>query len=101
MTSKEAVLELICEAKSVNRDEGRVCFLRKIIKQDLEQLEKLKKDLQYLQDNGAAIFMFPRSKETRVILGFDMTDCPSEVENKKEILENAMNNIKEMWNCEK
>lgn len=31
MTSKEAVLELICEAKSVNRDDGRVCFLRKVI----------------------------------------------------------------------
>ena len=43
MTSKEAVLELICEAKSVNRDDGRVCFLRKIIEKDLETLEILKK----------------------------------------------------------
>ena len=42
MTSKEAVLELICEAKSVNRDEGRVCFLRKIIEEDLETSEILK-----------------------------------------------------------
>ena len=42
MTSKEAVLELICEAKSVNRDEGRVSFLRKIIEKDLETLEILK-----------------------------------------------------------
>ena len=42
MTSKEAVLELICEAKSVNRDDGRVCFLRKIIEKDLEVLEILK-----------------------------------------------------------
>ena len=41
MTSKEAVLELICEAKSVNRDEGRVCFLRKIIEKDLDRLEEL------------------------------------------------------------
>ena len=42
MTSKEAVLELICEAKSVNRDEGRVCFLRKTIEKDLETSEVLK-----------------------------------------------------------
>ena len=42
MTSKEAILELICEAKSVNRDDGRVCFLRKTIEKDLEQLEQLK-----------------------------------------------------------
>ena len=43
MTSKEAILELICEAKSVNIDERRVCFLRKIIEKDLEVLEILKK----------------------------------------------------------
>ena len=42
MTSEEAVLELICEAKSVNRDDGRVCFLRKIIEKDLETSEILK-----------------------------------------------------------
>ena len=41
MTSKEAILELICEAKSVNIDERRVCFLRKIIEKDLELLEQL------------------------------------------------------------
>lgn len=43
MTSKEAVLELICEAKSVNRDEGRVSFLRKIIEKDLEIVECFRK----------------------------------------------------------
>lgn len=42
MTSKEAILELICEAKSVNIDEGRICFLRNIIEKDLEILEILK-----------------------------------------------------------
>ena len=42
MTSKEAVLELICEAKSLNRDDGRVCFLRKIIEKDFETSEILK-----------------------------------------------------------
>ena len=43
MTSKEAVLELICEAKSVNIDERRICFLRKIIEKDLDQLEEYRK----------------------------------------------------------
>ena len=45
MTSKEAILELICEAKSVNIDEGRICFLRNIIEKDLEILEILKNNL--------------------------------------------------------
>ena len=45
MTSKEAILELICEAKSVNIDEGRICFLRNIIEEDLEILEILKNNL--------------------------------------------------------
>ena len=43
VTSKEAVLELICEAKSVNIDERRVCFLRKIIEKDLDLLEEYRK----------------------------------------------------------
>ena len=43
MTSKEAVLELICEAKSLNRDDGRVCFLRKIIEEDLDLFEEYRK----------------------------------------------------------
>ena len=43
MTSKEAVLELICEAKSVNIDEGRICFLRSIIEKDLDLLEEYRK----------------------------------------------------------
>lgn len=44
MTSKEAVLELICEAKSVNFDNGRICFLRKLIEKDLEVLEIFKNE---------------------------------------------------------
>ena len=43
MTSKEAVLELICEAKSANIEEGRICFLRSIIEKDLEILECFRK----------------------------------------------------------
>ena len=43
MTSKEAVLEVMCEAKSVNTDERRVCLLRKIIETVLVLLEEYKK----------------------------------------------------------
>ena len=43
MTSKEAVLELICEAKSVNIEEERICFLRNIIEKDLEIVECFRK----------------------------------------------------------
>ena len=43
MTSKEAVLELICEAKSANIEEGRIYFLRNIIEKDLEILECFRK----------------------------------------------------------
>ena len=43
MTSKEAVLELICEAKSVNVDNERICFLRGLIEKDLEILEEHRK----------------------------------------------------------
>lgn len=44
MTSKQAVLELICEAKSVNFDNDRICFLRRIIEKDLEILDILKNE---------------------------------------------------------
>ena len=50
MTSKEAVLELICEAKSANIDEGRVCFLRKTIEKDLDRLQELEKEYQDLKE---------------------------------------------------
>ena len=43
MTSKEAILELICEAKSVNIDERRLCFLRNIVEKDLDLLEEYRK----------------------------------------------------------
>ena len=50
MNSKEAVLELICEAKSTNIDEGRICFLRNIIEKDLDRLEELENQNQELKD---------------------------------------------------
>ena len=43
MTSLEAVLELICETKSANIDERRICFLRNIIEKDLEIVECFRK----------------------------------------------------------
>ena len=43
MTSKEVILELICEAKSVNIDEERICFLRNVVEKDLDLLEEYKK----------------------------------------------------------
>ena len=43
MSGLDAVVELICEAKSFNRDDRRVCFLRKVIEKDLELLKLLKK----------------------------------------------------------
>ena len=43
MTSKEAVLELICETKSANIEEERICFLRNIIEKDLEIVECFRK----------------------------------------------------------
>ena len=43
ITSKEAVLELIFEAKSANIEEKRICFLRNIIEKDLEILECFRK----------------------------------------------------------
>ena len=43
MESKEAVLELIIEAESLNRNDSRLCFLKNQIEKDLEILETLKK----------------------------------------------------------
>ena len=60
MNSKEAVLELICEAKSLNRDDGRVCFLRKIIEKDLEVLDILKRNI-FVADN--TIYATPNELE--------------------------------------
>ena len=44
MTSQEAILELICEAKSPNCNDKRISFLRRIIEEDLEILEILKNE---------------------------------------------------------
>lgn len=43
MNSKEALVELIVEAKSLNRNDSRLSFLRNEIEKDLEILECFKK----------------------------------------------------------
>ena len=43
MTSLEALVELIVEAKSLNRNDSRLSFLRNEIEKDLEILECFKK----------------------------------------------------------
>lgn len=53
--------------------------------------ERLKKDLLYLHQIGVGVYIFPNRK----ILGYDITDSPSEIENKKEILEDIIKNITE------
>ena len=51
--------------------------------------KRLKEDLLYLQKIGIGVYIFPKRK----ILGYDITDSPSEIENKKEILEDIINNM--------
>lgn len=43
MNSKEALVELIVEAKSLNRNDSRLSFLRNEIEKDLEIVECFKK----------------------------------------------------------
>ena len=83
MTSKEAVLELICEAKSVNIDEERICFLRNIIEKDLGLLEKLEKAF----DKACERLDWGCPEEQNLIDDFiDYFDC-----------ENCKNTEKECW----
>ena len=51
--------------------------------------KRLKEDLLYLQQIGIGVYIFPNRK----ILGYDITDFPSEIEIKKEILEDIINNM--------
>ena len=59
MNSIEAVLELIIEAESLNRNDSRLCFLRNQIEKDLEILEILKNESdnkRIIERNGIASF---------------------------------------------
>ena len=91
MTSKEAVLELICEAKSVNIDEGRVCFLRKTIEKDLDRLEKLEKTIELLKARVKMLETHhePRSRYYHLFIGGRVVLLSrEEYELLKEVLEN-------------
>ena len=70
MSSLEAVLELIIEAESLNRNDSRLCFLRRKIEKDLEILEILKKHI-YFSDKSRCIRMRDIYKRTT---SFDYED---------------------------
>lgn len=77
MKGKEALkkLCLLGQFKKVIFEQLKECV--SIIKQDLDRLEKLKKDLKYLATQKVERFQFPNGRE---ILGIDITNCPSNVE---------------------
>ena len=70
MSSLEAVLELIIEAESLNRNDSRLCFLRRKFEKDLEILEILKKHV-YFSDKSRCIRMRDIYKRTT---SFDYED---------------------------
>lgn len=53
-----------------------------------KKYKRLKKDLLYLQENSVEVYIFP---DGRKILGYDITNSPSEVEIK--ILEDTIKNM--------
>ena len=60
MRSKERLVELIVEAKSLNRNDSRLSFLRNEIEKDLDCLEKLEKVIEILK----RICLFEFEEET-------------------------------------
>ena len=77
MNSLEAVLELIIEAESLNRNDSRLCFLRRKIEKDLEILEILKKHV-YFSVKSRCIRMGDIYKRTT---SFDYEDLKEWLEN--------------------
>lgn len=68
MNSKEALVELIVEAKSLNRNDSRLSFLRNEIEKDLELLEILKKhynvnSLTISLDSFISIYIYKTDKD--------------------------------------
>ena len=86
MISKEAVLELICEAKSVNIDERRMCFLRKIIEKDLEVLGIIKEQGLLFVEKGQ--LYVGRYADTELLLEEDDFQDKQEYELLKEVFGN-------------
>lgn len=92
MTSKEA-LDMIEKYFSITTTiifgDGKDIEIKnaiKFIEEQLDELDKMKKDLQYLANNEVKIFNLPNNK----ILGIDITNSPSEVEIKKKILKDII-----------
>ena len=79
MNSIEAVLELIIEAESLNRNDSRLCFLKNQIEKDLEILETLKKYV-YFSDKSGCIRMRDIYKRTT---SFDYEDLKEWLRNAK------------------
>ena len=79
MNSLEAVLELIIEAESLNRNDSRLCFLRRKIEKDLEILEILKKHV-YFSVKSRCIRMGDIYKRTT---SFDYEDLKEWLRNAK------------------
>ena len=52
----------------------------------------LKKDLLYLKKNSVELYVFPNGRK---ILGIDINDIPSEIENLKDIINNIMEELKD------
>lgn len=90
MNSVEALVELIVEAKSLNRNDSRLSFLRNEIEKDLEILEIIKKHklLNYVLKNEKCANMYHLSKEEIGLL--------REIENDKRRIENNIRKTSKM-----
>lgn len=60
-----------------------------VLEDGINRLEKLEKDLKYISEQDFQIYRFPNG---RIIFGVDITNCPSEQEKVKRILEEVLNN---------
>ena len=64
----------------------------KDIVNDLDRLEELEKDLTYINNQDFQTYKFPNGT---IIFGVDITNCPSEKEKKKRILEMVLKEVLE------
>lgn len=58
-----------------------------VLEDGINRLEKLEKDLKYISEQDFQIYRFPNG---RIIFGVDITNCPSEQEKVKRILEEVL-----------
>lgn len=85
--TEKAIKTIEKELKELQLQYDKVCNERDELNKDYR---RLKKDLLYLQKNGVGLYIFPNNRK---ILGIDITDSPSEVEIRKQILEDTIKNI--------